>query len=59
MQKVNRKDIEVKAIRLDLPKTIHQEIKEIANDEDKSRTFVIIEALQEFITKKGKTIWIN
>lgn len=59
MQKVNRKDIEVKPIRLDLPKTIHQEIKEIANDEDKSRTFVIIEALQEFIIKKGKTIWIN
>lgn len=56
MQKVNRKDIEVKPIRLDLPKTIHQEIKEIANDEDKSRTFVIIEALQEFITKKGKSI---
>lgn len=55
MKKVNRKDIEFKSILLDLPKFIHQEIKEIANDEDKSRTFVIVEALQEFITtKKGK-----
>lgn len=59
MLKQNRKAMEIKPIRLDLPKAIYLEIKEIAEDEDKSRTYVIVEALQEFITRKGKTIWIN
>ncbi|AEF89865.1 hypothetical protein DelCs14_2853 [Delftia sp. Cs1-4] len=55
MKKIDRKFIESSSFRLDLPTAIYNEIKEIADKENKSRTYTMIEALQEFIEKKGET----
>ncbi|GKS91530.1 hypothetical protein [Acidovorax sp. SUPP2539] len=54
MKKIDRKFIESSSFRLDLPTAIYKEIKEIASNENKSRTYTMIEALQEFIERKEK-----
>lgn len=52
MKRLNRKSIETTAIKLDLPKNVYLDIAQIAGEQDKSRTLLIVEALVSLINKE-------
>lgn len=44
------------SLTLNIPTTLYKEVKVIAEEENKSRTYVIVEAVEKLITtKKEKT----